>query len=86
MKEFTYVITEPVGIHARPAGLLAKAARECAPTIITITKGKKTVKASQLLMLMGLGAKKGDEVIVRAEGPDEEAAIAKMETFFKENL
>lgn len=86
MKEFTYVITEPVGIHARPAGLLAKAARECSPTIITITKGNKTVKASQLLMLMGLGAKKGDEVIVRAEGPDEEAAIAKMETFFKENL
>ena len=26
MKEFTYTITDPVGIHARPAGLLAKAA------------------------------------------------------------
>ena len=26
MKEFTYVITDPEGIHARPAGLLVKAA------------------------------------------------------------
>ncbi|MBQ7732407.1 MAG: HPr family phosphocarrier protein, partial [Synergistaceae bacterium] len=24
MKEFKYVITDPVGIHARPAGLLVK--------------------------------------------------------------
>ena len=86
MKQFNYVITEPVGIHARPAGLLAKAARECMPTVIYITKGTKTVKASQLLMLMGLGARKGDEVTVSAEGPDEEAAIAKMEAYFKENL
>ena len=28
MKQFTYTITDPVGIHARPAGLLAKAGRQ----------------------------------------------------------
>lgn len=86
MKQFDYVITEPVGIHARPAGLLAKAARNCGNAVITITKGNKTVKASQLMMLMSLGAKKGDTVTVSAEGPEEDAAIAKMEEFFKTTL
>ena len=28
MKEFTYIITDPSGIHARPAGLLVKAAKK----------------------------------------------------------
>lgn len=32
MKEFTYTITDPVGIHARPAGQLVKAAKEFAST------------------------------------------------------
>ena len=44
MKSFTYVIQDPVGIHARPAGLLAKTAKSFADTAITLTKGDKTVK------------------------------------------
>lgn len=28
MKEFTYKITDPIGIHARPAGMLAKKAAD----------------------------------------------------------
>ena len=33
MKEFSYTITDPVGIHARPAGLLAKAAKAYQSTV-----------------------------------------------------
>ena len=33
MKEFTYTIKEPVGIHARPAGMLAKEAKTCQSTV-----------------------------------------------------
>lgn len=86
MKSFTYVIQDPLGIHARPAGLLVKAAKEFADTEITLTKGDKTVKGTQLMKLMGLGVKTGDEITVTAEGPSEEAAIAAMEQFFKSNL
>jgi len=86
MKEFTYSITDELGIHARPAGLLSKLAKGYGDTIVTITKGDKTVKASQLMKLMGMGVKQGDTVKVAAEGPDEEAAIAALEQFFKENL
>lgn len=86
MKEFTYLITDELGIHARPAGLLAKLAKSFPETTVTVTKGETTVKASQLMKLMNLGVKNGDEVKVAAEGPNQEEAIAALEQFFKENL
>ena len=86
MKSFEYTITDPLGIHARPAGLLAKAAKAYSGTTVTITKAGNTVKASQLIKLMGLGVKQGDQVTVSAEGPAEEEAIAAMKKFFEENL
>ena len=86
MKEFTYTVNDPLGIHARPAGMLAKLAKGYADTTITVTKEGTTVKASQLMKLMGLGVKQGTQVTVAAEGPAEDEAIAAMENFFKENL
>ena len=86
MKQFTYTITDPLGIHARPAGLLAKAAKAYADTTVTVTKDGNTVKASQLMKLMGLAVKQGNEVTVAAEGPSEDEAIAAMQKFFEENL
>ncbi len=86
MKQFNYTITDPLGIHARPAGLLAKIAKGYADTVVTVTKGGSTVKASQLMKLMGMGVKQGDEITVAAEGPAEDEAIAAMEAFLKENL
>lgn len=87
MKQFTYTITDPLGIHARPAGMLAKEAKAFAPdTSITITKDGNTAKATQLMKLMSLTVKQGNEVTVAAEGPAEDEAIAAMEAFFKANL
>lgn len=85
MKSFTYTITDEVGIHARPAGLLVKKAKEFDSTI-TIEKGGKSVNASKLMALMGLGVKCGETVIVTAEGSDEEKAASALEEFFKSNL
>ena len=86
MKQFEYTITDPLGIHARPAGMLAKTAKTFADTTVTVAKGGTTVKASQLMKLMSLGIKNGDVVTVAAEGPNEDAAIAAMQAFFQENL
>ena len=86
MKKFTYLVTDELGIHARPAGLLVKLAKTFPGTTVTVTKRETTVKASQLMKLMNLGVKKGDEVKIAAEGPAEEEAIAALEAFFKENL
>ena len=85
MKEFQYVITDPVGLHARPAGLFVKAAAGV-QSKVTLTFGAKSVDAKRILGVMGLGVKKGDEITVTVEGPDEEAAAAALETFLKENL
>ncbi len=85
MKQFTYTITDPVGIHARPAGLLAKAGKNY-QSVINLQKGEKSANVTRLMAVMGLGVKCGDTVTVTAEGADEETAIAEMETFFKENL
>lgn len=85
MKSFNYTITDPVGIHARPAGVLVKAASTF-ESKVTITKDGKSADAKRLLNLMGLGVKCQDEVTVTVEGADEEEAAASLEAFFKENL
>lgn len=85
MKEFTYTITDPVGIHARPAGLLAKKAREF-ESVITIDKNGKSAAATKLMALMGLSIKCGETVTITVDGADEEKASAEMEKFFSENL
>lgn len=85
MKTFNYVITDEVGIHARPAGMLVKEAKKYASSV-SIVKGEKKADAKKLMVLMGLGVKCGEEVTVEVEGADEEAAAEALETFFKENL
>ena len=86
MKQFEYTIKDPLGIHARPAGMLAKVAKGFGDTVVTVTKGDKTVQAIQLMKLMGLGIKTGETVTIGAEGPDEDAAIEAIRAFFEENL
>lgn len=85
MKTFEYKINDELGIHARPAGILAKEAKKFT-SVCMIEKGGKSVKLSQLMMLMSLGVKQGDVVKVTAEGEDEDAAIEALEKFFNENL
>ena len=85
MKSFDYTITDEIGIHARPAGILAKKAKEYASRI-TVTKGGKTAEAQKLMAVMSLGVKKGNEVIITAEGEDEEDAIAEIQKVLEENL
>ena len=86
MKQFTHTIQDEMGIHARPAGLLAKAAKDFADTVITVSRDGTSVRATQLMKLMSLGVRQGDTVTVTAEGPQEAAAIAAMEVFFREHL
>jgi len=86
MQQFVYVINDPLGIHARPAGLLARAAKDFADTAITIEKDGSAVRATQLMKLMGMGVRQGDRITVTAEGASEREAIAAMRAFFSENL
>lgn len=85
MKEFCYVITDEQGIHARPAGLFVKEAAACECNV-TISKEGKEVDAKRILGVMGLGVKKGQEIVLKTDGADEDAAMDKLSAFLKENL
>ena len=58
MKEIKYVITDPLGMHARPAGMLVKAVAPYASKI-TVTAPTGTADAKRLMALMRLAAKQG---------------------------
>ena len=85
MKEFKYTITDPEGIHARPAGELIKAVKDFASKI-TITKDGKVADAKSIFGVMGLAVKQGQEIVITAEGDDEEEAITAIEQFLKEKM
>lgn len=85
MKQFAYVITDPVGIHARPAGMLFKEAKQFSSKIM-LQKGEKSADATRMMSVMGLGVKCGDTLSVSIEGADEDAAAGAMQAFFQANL
>lgn len=85
MKEFRYVITDEQGIHARPAGMFVKEAAACKCNV-TISKDGKEVDAKRILSVMGLGVKKGQEIVLKTDGDGEEAAMEKLSKFLQENL
>jgi phosphocarrier protein len=86
MKSFEYTITDEIGIHARPAGILVKEAKNFESTITLKTASGKSADVRKLMALMALAVKHGETVTITAEGADEDAAIAGMEAFFKANL
>lgn len=85
MREFTYTITDPEGIHARPAGLFVKEAAKFDCTI-TIAKDGKEVDAKRILGVMGLGVKSGQEIVLKADGPDEDRAAETLHAFLEDNM
>ena len=85
MTNFSYVVTDEVGIHGRPAGVLVKKCSEFQSKITISCKGK-SADAKRIMGVMSLGAKKGDTVEVAIDGADEADAKAALEAFFKENF
>ena len=85
MKELSYIIKDELGIHARPAGLLAK---KCAEFSCDIRIGRpdKMVDAKRVIGIMTLAMKCGQELLLTFDGPDEESAASEVEAFLSENL
>ena len=82
---FTFTVSDPEGMHARPAGRLVAKAQEYESSI-TVAYGGKSVDAKRIFGVMALGVKKGEEITVTCDGADEDAAAAALESFFKVNL
>ena len=85
MKSFSYKVKDELGIHARPAGMLVKEVKNF-QSKVTLEKDGKSVDASRLMAVMGMGVKKDQTVTVTVEGDDEEAACDAIKAFFETNL
>ena len=69
MKSFSYTVKDELGLHARPAGLLVKEVKNF-QSKVTLEKDGKSVDASRLMAVMGMGVKKDQTVTVKVEGDD----------------
>ena len=85
MKEFEYKLTDSAGLHARPAGLLVKAAKKYSSHITVCANGKEC-DATRLMALMAMCIKCDTVVKITVDGEDEETCAAELEKFFTENL
>ncbi len=87
MKEVHFTVQDPLGLHARPAGMLVKLAQSFkSEGMLTLERTGKTASIKRLLAIMGLGVKGGDSIALLIQGEDEDAAAAALENWIQENL
>ena len=87
MISFDFTVNDPLGLHARPAGLLVKLAQgfesECT---VYHARMEKSASLKKLLAVMALGIKGGDRIRVSVDGADEAAAAEAVERWLRENV
>lgn len=85
MTRFVYTLTNPMGLHMRPAGVMVKHLADV-PCEVTLRCGERSANAKRIFSVMTLAAKCGEDVTVEVEGDDEQAVAEKLEAFFRENF
>jgi len=75
MPERRVTVGSKVGLHARPAAVLAKAAAAAAVPVMIRKEGGQPVTAASVLNLMTLGAMHGDQVVLSADGDGADSVL-----------
>ena len=83
MKTFNYVVTNVLGIHARPAAMLAQACTNFKSAVVIEGNGEEA-KGNDVLSILSLHAAKGTTLKFTITGEDEEEAMAKIQEVLKE--
>jgi phosphocarrier protein len=78
MPSQTVIVGSRIGLHARPAALIAEAVGKAGVPVTLATPGGNPIDAGSPLMIMTLGAKKGTEVVVSSDDPSVLEQIAGM--------
>lgn len=79
MKQFSYVLTKPHALHARPvSNLMRESSRFASSVHLALGDQRVSLKEARLLM----GADSGSKIVVTVEGKDEEAAVAAIQSYF----
>jgi|SRR5712671_1882831 len=80
-----FLVSNKLGIHARPAALFVKTANRFACEIFVEKDGEK-VNGKSIMGLMMLAAGPGSKVMVSAQGQDASQALAEIEKIFKQKF
>jgi PTS hybrid protein len=79
------VLDNEVGLHARPAALLARSLAGL-DAKVRVELGDAEADAASVLSVMGLGARKGDRVVLRGSGPDAQRAVRQIVELAQRNF
>ena len=85
MPEITLTITHEVGLHARPASEFVKTAAKFSSDI-EVSHGETTTNAKSILGVLTLGAHKGAELVIKAEGDDADVALKALQELVLDNF
>lgn len=85
MQQAKVVVKHEAGLHARPASLFVKLAKQFSSDI-KITSSGKTVSAKSLVLIITLAVQPNTEIEVRADGSDEQEAITALVGLVERNF
>ena len=80
MKRETATVQLKNGLEARPIAVLVQLASQFDSKVYLESEGKR-VNAKSIMGMMSLGLVTGESVVIEADGEDEDAAVAKLESF-----
>lgn len=78
-------IKNKLGLHARPAAMFVQIANrfDCD---IQVKRGSREVNGKSIMGILMLAANKGSKILLKAEGPDSQAAIVELEKLLSGKL
>jgi phosphotransferase system HPr (HPr) family protein len=82
----TVAVASAVGLHARPAALLASAVNDSGLDVTVALDGGDPVDAGSILEVMTLGAQHGDVVTLAAEGADADSVLDSLVALLSRDL
>lgn len=85
MPETTVIVTNEVGLHARPAAAFVKTANKYSSDI-SVVYGETIGNAKSILTILTMGVNQNAEIKIVAEGDDAEEALTALETLVKNDF
>lgn len=79
----TVTVINAEGMHMRPAGIIAKAAKEHADSEVVLKANGKEIKAKAVMQIMAAGIKKGTDVEIIVNGGDEQSVLDEFVQMFE---
>lgn len=86
MAEVRVTVGSRIGLHARPAAILAKAAAGAGMPVRIGRTSTEVVDAASVLAVLGLGVKAGEEIVLLADGDGAQAAIDELAALVAKDL